>query len=223
MPLTVPRFDHAINKLVPALLREREKGKFRFLGATEAPTVELQHQGIRSAIATEIFDVVMVGFQMFHQNAREFVFPMTIERNIGTMLAFVVRNIFANQDHLRTVVGRLVREGKLPAALAAKENPLDFLVHDGGARSLVDAAYRFARMSPEHMWYCSEREIPIISAAMLRPFFLRHCRRRITLGCGTCSAGWLAPDSMCRAAFRRQFAHRSQAYNNTRSLHFRDR
>ena len=146
--LTVPRMDHAINKLVPALLKERDKGKFRFLGATEAPTVELQHQGVRAAIATDLFDVVMVGFQMFHQNARELVFPMTMERSIGTMLAFVVRNIFADPNHLRTEIARLVGEGKLPAELAAKSNPLDFLIHEGGAHSLVEAAYRFARYEP---------------------------------------------------------------------------
>jgi L-galactose dehydrogenase len=85
---------------------------------------------------------------MFHQNARELVFPLTIERNIGTMLAFVVRNIFADREQLRSEVARLVGEGKLPAELAGKDNPLDFLLHEGGARSLIDAAYRFARHEP---------------------------------------------------------------------------
>ena len=146
--LTIPRMDHAIHALAPALLKERDKGKFRFFGATEAPTVELQHQGMRAAITSGLFDVVMTGFSMFHQNGRELVFPMTIERNIGTMLAFVVRNIFADAEHMRAEVGRLVGEGKLPADLAGKDNPLDFLIHDRGARSRVDAAYRFARHEP---------------------------------------------------------------------------
>jgi aryl-alcohol dehydrogenase-like predicted oxidoreductase len=146
--LTMPRMDHALHALVPALLKERDKGKFRFLGATEAPTVELQHQGMRAAIASGHFDVVMVGFQMFHQNARDLVFPLTLECNIGTMLAFVVRNIFADMQQLRTEVSRLVAEGHLPAEFAGKDNPLDFLIHEGGARDLVDAAYRFARYEP---------------------------------------------------------------------------
>jgi aryl-alcohol dehydrogenase-like predicted oxidoreductase len=146
--LTLPRMDHAINVIAPALLRERDKGKFRFLGATEAPTVELQHEGMRAAIESGLFDVVMVGFQMFHQNARELVFPMTIERKIGTMLAFVVRNIFADQQHLRAEISRMAEEGRLPAELAGQTNPLDFLIHEGGARTLADAAYRFARHEP---------------------------------------------------------------------------
>jgi aryl-alcohol dehydrogenase-like predicted oxidoreductase len=146
--LTLPRFDHAIAEVVPALLREREKGKFRFLGATEAPTQELQHQALQKALDLDLFDVVMVGFQMFHQNARELVFPKTRARNVGTMLMFVVRNIFADPAHLRATVQRLAAEGLVPRELAARDNPLDFLLHPGGAGDLVEAAYRYARHEP---------------------------------------------------------------------------
>ena len=146
--LTLPRFDHAMAEVVPALLREREKGKFRFLGATEAPTQELQHQALRKALDLDVFDVVMVGFQMLHQNARELVFPKTQERKVGTMLMFVVRNIFADPVHLRSTMQKLAAEGRVPAEMACKDNPLDFLLHAGGASDLVDAAYRFARHEP---------------------------------------------------------------------------
>jgi aryl-alcohol dehydrogenase-like predicted oxidoreductase len=36
----------------------------------------------------------------------------------------------------------------VPAEFGNKVNPLDFLVHEGGATSVVDAAYRFARHEP---------------------------------------------------------------------------
>jgi aryl-alcohol dehydrogenase-like predicted oxidoreductase len=146
--LTAARFDHAMGEIVPALLREQEKGKFRFLGATEAPTFELQHDGIRMALDRDMFDVVMIGFQMFHQNARERVFPKTVARNVGTMLMFVVRNIFADPDHMRATIRRLADEGKVPHALAEKDNALDFLIHPGGVETNVEAAYRFARHEP---------------------------------------------------------------------------
>jgi aryl-alcohol dehydrogenase-like predicted oxidoreductase len=32
--------------------------------------------------------------------------------------------------------------------MAAQDNPLSFLVHEGGAESITDAAYRFARHTP---------------------------------------------------------------------------
>src|SRR6266404_478797 len=37
-------YDHALNVLAPALLREQEKGKFRFLGITETAPHDLQHE-----------------------------------------------------------------------------------------------------------------------------------------------------------------------------------
>jgi aryl-alcohol dehydrogenase-like predicted oxidoreductase len=36
----------------------------------------------------------------------------------------------------------------VPAELAAREAPLDFLVHSDGARSVTDAAYRYVRHEP---------------------------------------------------------------------------
>jgi aryl-alcohol dehydrogenase-like predicted oxidoreductase len=42
----------------------------------------------------------------------------------------------------------LAAEGLVPRELAARENPLDFLIHAGGASDLADAAYRFARDEP---------------------------------------------------------------------------
>jgi L-galactose dehydrogenase len=36
----------------------------------------------------------------------------------------------------------------LPRTLADNKDPLGFLVHQGGAESVVDAAYRFARHEP---------------------------------------------------------------------------
>lgn len=145
--LTRRRFDYAINEVVPALLKEKEKGKFRFLGVTEAPTLDLQHETMQRALATDLFDVAMIGFQMMHQNARELVFPMTRQRNVGTVLMFVVRSIFANREQLQATFHRLKDEGRISPELA-KDNPLDFLLHSSGAKSLVEAAYRFARHEP---------------------------------------------------------------------------
>lgn len=146
--LTRRRYAHAFEVIVPALLKEKEKGKFRFLGATEAPAQEPEHQSLRLAIETGLIDCVMLGFQLFHQNARELLFPRARELGVGTAMMFVVRDIFANPPHLRAVIERLAAEGKVPAQLAGRDNPLDFLIHPGGAASNIDAAYRFAAHEP---------------------------------------------------------------------------
>ena len=43
------------------------------------------------------------------------------------------------------VVGELAAEGRLPGRLAEEPDPLGFLLHEGGARTVIDAAYRYCR------------------------------------------------------------------------------
>ena len=42
----------------------------------------------------------------------------------------------------------LAAKGQVPAALAASDDPLGFLIHPDGASSLTDAAYRYVRHEP---------------------------------------------------------------------------
>jgi aryl-alcohol dehydrogenase-like predicted oxidoreductase len=83
-----------------------------------------------------------------HQQARTKVFPRTMANGVGTLIMFVVRNIFSRPGHLQKAMQDLAKDGRVSAELAAKENPLDFLIHEGGASSLTDAAYRFVRHTP---------------------------------------------------------------------------
>ena len=90
----------------------------------------------------------MVGFSMMHQNARERVFPVTHKHKVGTLLMFAVRNIFSQPGRLQATLRELAAEGQVSAALAELDDPLGFLVHEGGASSVVDACYRYVRYEP---------------------------------------------------------------------------
>jgi aryl-alcohol dehydrogenase-like predicted oxidoreductase len=90
----------------------------------------------------------MVGFHMMHQNAREAVFPLTRQHRVGTLLMFAVRNIFSRPGQLTATMRELAAAGEVPQWLAETEDPLGFLIHDGGAQSVIDAAYRFVRHEP---------------------------------------------------------------------------
>ena len=103
---------------------------------------------LERAVADGPFEVFMLGFSMMHQNARNSLLPRTREKGIGTLCMFAVRNIFSKHDVLTKTFGELAAEGKVPAELAREPNPLGFLVHESGAESVVDAAYRFARHQP---------------------------------------------------------------------------
>ena len=107
-----------------------------------------EHTMLARAVEEGVWEVFMLGFSMMHQNAGKKLLPRTREKGIGTLCMFAVRNIFSKPDVLKKTFGELAAEGKVPAALAAADNPLGFLVHAGGAESVVDAAYRFARHSP---------------------------------------------------------------------------
>jgi L-galactose dehydrogenase len=61
---------------------------------------------------------------------------------------FAVRQIFARPTQLAETVRQLAADGDLPAWLAETDEPLSFLVHDRGATTLTDAAYRFVRHEP---------------------------------------------------------------------------
>jgi len=61
---------------------------------------------------------------------------------------FAVRRIFAQPERLKHELRTLAADGLLPKWLADLPDPLSFLVHDGGASSIIDAAYRFVRDEP---------------------------------------------------------------------------
>ena len=141
-------YRHALEELAPVLLKEKEKGKIRFLGITETSPHDLQHETLHQAARDGVWDVVMVGFSMMHQNARERVFPVTREHQVGTLLMFAVRNIFSQPGRLQATLRELAADGQVPATLAENDDPLGFLVHEGGASSVVDACYRYVRHEP---------------------------------------------------------------------------
>jgi len=141
-------YERVMSEVVPPLLREKEKGKFRFLGITEFAGRDPRHGSMVRALGDDCWDVMMIAFHMLNQNARRLVFPGTQARGIGTLLMFAVRAIFSTPGRLRQDIAALVAEGRLPAALAQKDNALDFLLSEGGAENIIEAAYRYARHEP---------------------------------------------------------------------------
>jgi aryl-alcohol dehydrogenase-like predicted oxidoreductase len=141
-------YDKAIAEIVPALLREKEKGKLRHLAVSETGPRDPEHTMLARAVEEGCWEVFMLGFSMMHQNARNHILPRTRAKGVGTLCMFAVRNIFSKPEVLEKAFAELAAEGKVPASMAAGKNPLGFLVHAGGAESVVDAAYRFVRHQP---------------------------------------------------------------------------
>ena len=144
------QYDHALEELVPAMLRAREAGKIRFLGITETSPNDHDQTMLNRAAEDGYWDVMMLGFNMMHQVARTGLLPKTMEYNIGTLIMFAVRNLFSVPGRLQETMKDLAAAGDAPEALAENPDPLGFLVHpeDGGAASVIEAAYRYACHEP---------------------------------------------------------------------------
>ena len=141
-------YDYCAAEFVPVLLEAKSAGKIRHIGLTESPPVDPDFVMLRRAFQDPWWESAMLGFHMLHEGAREHAFPVTQAKGIGTLVMFVVRNIFSQPGLLVSTVKELCAEGRLPAELADDPEPLSFLIHESGAESIIDAAYRYGRHEP---------------------------------------------------------------------------
>src|SRR5262245_57223431 len=142
---TPAAYVHHRDVLAPARAKAKEQGKVRHIGITETSPNDPEQKMLTRAIEEAPWEVIMLAYSLMNQGARHRIFPTTERRGIGTLLMFVVRNLFSNAAYRRDMFARLVEEGELDASILASGDPLGFLLAEGGAESITDAAYRYAR------------------------------------------------------------------------------
>ena len=138
-------YEHHRDVLAPALVKLKEQGKVRHIGITETSPNDPEQKMLARAIQEAPWEVIMLAYSLMNQGARRAIFPATQRRGIGTLLMFVVRNMFSNAAYRRDVFAKLVEQGDLDASILSDGDPLGFLVSEGAAESITDAAYRYAR------------------------------------------------------------------------------
>jgi aryl-alcohol dehydrogenase-like predicted oxidoreductase len=146
--LGAEHYDHAVGELVPELIKLRDEGKLRFIGVTEVFSSDPGHEMLQRAVRDDCWDVIMVGFNILNQCARDRVLAATREKDIGVLIMFAVRRALRDAAGLQEALADLRERGLLGPEERADGGALDFLIHDGGAASLQDAAYRFCRYEP---------------------------------------------------------------------------
>lgn len=142
--LTIDGYDEVTRELVPVLEALQDEGKIRHVGVSEMFGADTGHQMLVRALDDDWVEVAMVGYNLLNPSAAERVFPLTMAKGVGTLDMFAVRRALSQPRRLRELIATLVAEGALGEELDP-EDPLGFLVHEGGATSVVDAAYRFVR------------------------------------------------------------------------------
>ncbi|MGR3659697.1 MAG: aldo/keto reductase [Paracoccaceae bacterium] len=140
------RYDYCLSHLLPELLKLRDEGKIRCIGITEQFIVDPSHQMLTRALKDDIWQVIMVGFNMLNPSARNTVFNHTKPKGIATQIMFAVRRALSQPEALSTLLHSLVQDGHLAADAYNPDTPLGFLRDDSA--SLTNAAYRFCRHEP---------------------------------------------------------------------------
>jgi aryl-alcohol dehydrogenase-like predicted oxidoreductase len=141
-------YQYCIDELVPELLAMRARGAIRFLALSEAFVEDIRHEMLLEAVNDDCWDVAMVGFNILNPSARTRVLPDADVAAIGVEVMYAVRNAFSQPDVLRRLVAEAVARELVDPEGLDLDDPLGFLVYDGGASSVIDAAYRFARHEP---------------------------------------------------------------------------
>jgi L-galactose dehydrogenase len=137
-----------VSELVPQLERLRDEGMIRFLALSERFGADAGHTMLQRAVEDDCWDVMMVGFNPLNPSARDRVFAVTRETDVAIEVMFAVRRALSRPDELSRVAGELVEQGRIDGDDVDVKDPLGFLVHEGGAASVVEAAYRFSRHEP---------------------------------------------------------------------------
>ena len=145
--VTAAQYPHCRDVLAPELQRQRAAGKIRYLGITERFSDDTAHEMLQQALPDNLFDVVMVGFNLLNPSARKTVFPHTIVRDVGTLIMFAVRRALHDDASAAAAVAGLLARGGIAATDVAVDG-LTGLLRRGGVGSVVEAAYRFCRHEP---------------------------------------------------------------------------
>ena len=142
------QYDYCAEVLVPEMRRQQAAGKIGFVGATEQFGGDTSHKMLARALPDDLFDVVMVGFNLLNPSARTKVFPETQKHDVGTLIMFAVRRTLSQPGALQLVVAELIERGEVDAGKIDPGDPLGFLRERADVGSLTEAAYRFCRYEP---------------------------------------------------------------------------
>ncbi len=140
-------YPQARDRFYPVMRRLQEQGKTRFLGLTETFANDDHHETLTLGLADDLWDAMMVGYNLLTPMPEEHVLPEAHRRDVGILVMCAVRRAIARPDKLEALVADLKARGDLPADALPERDPLGWLVHDG-VDSVTAAAYKFAAGHP---------------------------------------------------------------------------
>lgn len=142
------QYDRCIELFMPVLHRLRDEGKIRFTAISERFYLETAHPMLDRALADDHFDVMMIGINLMNQSALKTILPAVKKKGVGVQAMHAVRGKLASLEGVKALIDKVIASGEVDPADLDRDDPLGFVVRESGARSLVDACYRFDRHAP---------------------------------------------------------------------------
>ncbi len=130
------RYERARERQLPVLQRFREQGKIRHIAISENFRTDMSHEMLQRALIEGGFEMMMAGFNLFNPSAARRVLAPARETGVATLIMFAVRRALSDPRALDALLAGLVD---------IDAGGLRDIVRDGGAKSLVDAGYRYCR------------------------------------------------------------------------------
>ena len=142
--------DHALHTILPGLQDLKREGVVRSAGISEHFNSDTRHESLLKVMqeGPQLVDVLMIGFNILNSSARRELLPLCQEHGVGVTCMFAVRQAFSQPQVLSRIVGELVSLGQVDGRKVNVADPLDFLIAEGFASSITEAAYRYCRQEP---------------------------------------------------------------------------
>ena len=143
--VNINEYDYAVRELVPAMIKMKAAGKIGFLGITETFASDTDHKTLTRAVNDDIWDVMMVGFNILNYSAANYILKESQQKDIGIMDMFAVRRALVGGQPLFELVSELIDKGFINKDKIDLDDPLGFVVNEYGCKDLTEAAYRYCR------------------------------------------------------------------------------
>jgi aryl-alcohol dehydrogenase-like predicted oxidoreductase len=145
--VTPQAYQTVRDRFYPELVRMKDQGRIRHIGITELFGGDNTHEMLKMALADDLWDVIMVGYNLLNPSAAKTILPVAKNNNVGTVCMFAVRRSLSDPAQLKLDVQRMIASGQVDTNLVKEDNTIDFLVEKGYAETIMEAAYRYCRHS----------------------------------------------------------------------------
>ena len=140
-------YQQIVEETIPALKRLQDQGKFRFLSSSEKSAYDGAHVYLARGLRDDLFDSVMVAYNMVNQCAEREVFPLCRKHDVGSQVMFAVRRLFPHPKRVGETLAELNRKQIIAANALPADDPFGWLL-DYDTPDLVSAAYKFCAAHP---------------------------------------------------------------------------